>query len=87
MASDPLLWEIMAGLFVLTGFLHLYRARTRSDERTPARIGLAIAAFIWGATALIFRFYSPTGGYIAAMAAVAVMLISAVISARTPKQQ
>jgi hypothetical protein len=82
--ANPNLWLLFIVLFVITGILNLTRGLRRTDARRPLSIGLGLSAFLWAASAAIFRFVDHTAGYLAAVLAAVIMIGASLAGMRRP---
>ena len=80
--SDPILWYMFAGLFVLAAILNFARSKRRLDYKGQVNKLLGASCILWAAASLTFRFANIQTALVAAIGAGVMMLIAAFISAK-----
>lgn len=54
--TNPQIWNVFAGLFVLAGVLNFARATRSSGAARRVRYGLAASCIFWTAVPLLYRY-------------------------------
>jgi hypothetical protein len=80
--TNPILWYLFAGLFIMAGVMNFARSARRTDSKKQVNLILGFASLIWAAAAILFRFVGTVPGYTAGGIAMACMLAAAFIGAK-----